>query len=286
MQTMTLLIQLTDTHILPPGEVLYGSIDTALHLKNTVAEINRIRPRPDAVLITGDLVDRGDETSYRHFIDLISPLEMPAYVVPGNHDDPETMSRLFADTSCFPVTDSTFQYVIEDFPFNILALNTHSDGTELPELSRERINWLKQQLDQSDKPVLIALHHPPMKTGIELIDMGGQEWFQDLKTLLVGYDQVKLLICGHCHTDLCGRIGNVPVYMAPATSHQLIASRGLTIAPSTILRAAWPTLHHFIDGNFLSGSNQWPENVEDERIDKKSGLSWQALKKAMMGSRS
>ena len=283
---MTLLIQLTDTHILPPGEELYGSIDTALHLKKTVEEINRILPRPDAVLITGDLVDRGDETSYRHFIDLISPLEMPTYVVPGNHDDPVTMSRLFADTTCFPVTDSTFQYVIKDFPINILALNTQSDGTELPELGQERINWLKQQLDQSDKPALIALHHPPMKTGIELIDMGGEEWFQDLKTLLAGYDQVKLLICGHCHTDLCGRIGNVPVYMAPATSHQLIASRGLTIAPSTVIRPARPTLHHYIDGNFLSGSNQWPENADDERIDKKSGLSWETLKKAMMGSRS
>jgi Icc protein len=283
---MTLLIQLTDTHILPPGEVLYGSIDTALHLKKTVEEINRILPRPDAVLITGDLVDRGDETSYRHFIDLISPLEMSAYVVPGNHDDPETMARMFADTSSFPVTDTTYQYVIKNFPFNILALNTKSDGTELPELDQERLNWLKQQLDQSDKPALIALHHPPMKTGIELIDMGGEEWFQDLKTLLAGYDQVKLLICGHCHADLCGRIGNVPVYMAPATSHQLIASRGLTIAPSTVIRPAGPTLHHFINGSFLSGSNQWPENVEDERIDKKSGLSWEALKKAMMGSRS
>jgi len=283
---MTLLIQLTDTHILPPGEMLYGSIDTALHLRRTVAEINRIRPRPGAVIITGDLVDRGDETSYRHFIDLISPLEMPAFVVPGNHDDPETMVHLFADTSCFPVTDSTYQYVIKDFPFNILTLNTHSEGTELPELGQERLDWLKQQLDKSGKPALIAMHHPPMKTGIELIDMGGDEWFQGLKALLTGYDQVKLLICGHCHTDLSGRIGSIPVYMASATSHQLIASRGLTIAPSTIIRPGKPTLHHLIDGEFLSGSSQWPENVEDERIDKKSGLSWETLKKAMMGSRS
>jgi Icc protein len=283
---MTLLIQLTDTHILPPGEVLYDSIDTALHLKKTVEEINRIQPVPDAVFISGDLVDRGDETGYRHFIDLISSLDMPCFVIPGNHDNPELMSRVFADTPHFPVTDSTYQYVIEDFPFNILALNTQSDGTELPEFNIERLNWLKHQLDQSDKPALIALHHPPMKTGIELIDMGGETWFQGLKSLLGGYDQVKLIICGHCHTDLCGRIGTIPVYMAPATSHQLIASRGLTIAPSTVIRPAGPTLHHFINGSFLSGSNQWPENVDDERIDKKSGLSWETLKKAMMGSRS
>jgi hypothetical protein len=115
--------------------------------------------------------------------------------------------------------------------------------------------------------------------------MGGTEWFQGLKSLLGEHDQVKLVICGHCHTDLCGRIAHVPVYMAPATSHQLIASRGLTIAPSTLLRAASPVLHHFIDGGFVSGSNAWPLNAEDQRIDKTSGLSWDVLKKKMKGSR-
>jgi len=73
--------------------------------------------------------------------------------------------------------------------------------------------------------------------------------------------------------------------MAPATSHLLIASRGLTIAPSAIIQAAAPVLHHYIDGDFLSGSNPWPADVEDKRIDKESGLSWDELKKSMMGSR-
>jgi hypothetical protein len=115
--------------------------------------------------------------------------------------------------------------------------------------------------------------------------MGGSEWFQGLKSMLTKHRQVKLVICGHCHTDLCGRIGQVPVYMAPATSHQLIASRGLTIAPSTVIVAGAPTLHHYIDGDFLSGSNPWPVNVEDKRIDKESALSWDELKKSMMGTR-
>jgi Icc protein len=283
---MTLLVQISDTHILPRGEVLYNSIDSALHLSKTVQEINRMRPAPDVVLITGDLVDRGDEVGYRHFIQLLQPLTMPVYVIPGNHDDPQTMQKVFQDTSHFPVSDGTFQYVIEDLPFRILALNSRTHNTELPEFDKQKLSWLQFQLEQSNKPTLIAIHHPPMKTGIELIDMGGTEWFQGLKTVLAGHDQVKLLICGHCHTDLCGRIGQVPVYMAAATSHQLIAMRGLDLAPSTIIAPATPTLHHFVNGEFLSGSNPWPANTEAERIDKKSGISWAKLKKSMMGSRS
>jgi Icc protein len=282
---MTLLVQITDTHIVPPGELLYGNTDSAAHLAESVRQINAMRPKPDVVMITGDLVENPDPVCYQYFIDLISALEMPAYVIPGNHDDPQLMLKAFADTSYFPVSDDTFQYVIDDFPFRILALNTYCVGTELPEFGQSRLSWLQQQLSCSDKPVLIALHHPPMTTGIELIDMGGSEWFQQLKSVLAGHSQVKLLICGHCHTDLCGRIGQAQVYMAGATSHQLIASRGIAIAPSTVIVASAPVLHHFIEGNFLSGRNPWPVDVEDKRIDKESGLSWDELKKSMMGSR-
>jgi hypothetical protein len=74
--------------------------------------------------------------------------------------------------------------------------------------------------------------------------------------------------------------------MAAATAHQLVATRGLNIAPATIIAAAPPTLHHYVDGDFVSGSNRWPANVPDERIDKKSGRTWEDLKKSMMGSRS
>jgi len=282
---MTFLIHISDTHILPPGEVLYGEVDSARHLRETVQQINRMRPLPDLVIITGDLVEHGDKVSYRHFIELIRPLTMPAFVLPGNHDNPQLMSEVFAATAHFPVSDGTFQYAIEDFPFRILALNTQADGTELPQLGERRLAWLAQQLGQSDKPVLIALHHPPMKTGIELIDMGGSKWYQGLKSVLAEHDHVKLVICGHCHTDLFSRIGPVPVYMAPATAHQLVATRGLKIAPATVIAAAIPTLHHYIDGEFISGSNHWPANVESERIDIKSGRSWEDLKKSMMGSR-
>jgi len=282
---MTMLIQITDTHILPPGELLYGRTDTALHLAETVHKINRMRPRPDAVLFTGDLVEVCSRSAYKHFIELIEPLEMPAWVIPGNHDKPLLMVEMFAATTYFPAPAPTYQYAIEDLPFRILALNSNADATALPEYDTQKLSWLKEQLELSEKPVLIAIHHPPMITGIELIDMGGTGWFQGIKSLLAGHQQVRLVICGHCHIDLCGRIGQVPVYMAPANSHQLIASRGLNQAPSTINQAGAPTLHHFIDGDFLSGSQAWPIDVEEQRIDRISRLSWDDLKRSMMGSR-
>lgn len=283
---MVSVVQITDTHILHPGELLYGHTDTAAHLKGVVAQINRMLPRPGLVMITGDLVDYPDEISFQHFIELIAPLKMPVRVIPGNHDNPQLMAKVFAETPYFPATDATFQYAVEYLPFRVLALNSHADGTELPELNDLRLSWLQNQLNQSDRPVLLAIHHPPMKTGIAFMDMAGSEWFQAFKSIVNAHPQVKLIICGHCHTDLSGRLGQVPVYMAAATAHQLVANRGMDIAPSTMVAAAAPVLHQFIDGDFLSGSYAWPANVEEVRIDRTSGLSWDKLKESMKGSRS
>jgi 3',5'-cyclic AMP phosphodiesterase CpdA len=283
-EAVTLLVQITDTHILPPGQLLYGITDTAAHLGKVVSEINRMCPTPDLVLITGDLVEGSHDPAYEHFIELVRPLKAPVYVIPGNHDDPETMLEAFSETPYFPASHLTCQYSVEDFPVRILGLNSHKPETEFPGYGDLRLAWLHDQLGRSDKPTLIAIHHPPMKTGIEFIDMAGDDWFQGLKSVLEDNPQVKLVICGHCHTDLRGRIGNVPVFMAGSTAHQLIAARAMDIAPASVNESAPPVLHHFLDGDFLSGSYSWPADIEKSRIDVESGLEWKILKEKMRGS--
>ncbi len=282
---MTRLVQITDTHITHPGTLLYGQVDTPENLRDTVTEINRIRPRPDLVIVTGDLVEAPDRESYRHFKQLLKPLQVPVFVLPGNHDDPEMMAEHLSDTPWFPVTDDTFQYAVETEDFRVLALNSHAGGSELPELDGDHLDWLERELPKSDKPTLIAVHHPPMVTGIEFIDMGGTEWFQGLREVLNAADNVHLVICGHCHTDMAGRIGRVPVYMSGSVAHQLIAARTVDIAPSFDVRPVPPVLHHFINGQFLSGSYPWPVNTEVNRIDRQSGIPWETLKLQMMGSK-
>ena len=53
-----IVIQLSDPHIVAPGELLYGRVDTAEFLARSVAEINRLDPLPDVAVVTGDLVKR------------------------------------------------------------------------------------------------------------------------------------------------------------------------------------------------------------------------------------
>ena len=236
---MTSIIQISDTHIVERGKLLYGQADTARHLAETVIEINLMRPQPDAVLITGDLVEHPGPATYAHFRDLIEPLKAPVYLMPGNHDDPDFMWGFFRDTGMFPGKAPHYQYVIEDFAFRILMLNSHMDGTEFACFGPRRLAWLDEQLSASDKPALVAIHHPPIKTGIGFIDMG-DEWYRGFAEVIGRHPHVIKVICGHGHLELHSRIGSVPIFMAGSTAHQLIAARIEDIAPSFDNRRAPP----------------------------------------------
>ena len=281
---MTQIVQITDTHIDGPDKLLYGKVDTAQHLAQSVQEINAMQPQPDVVLITGDLVEIPSEASYEHFASLIAPLRAPAYLLPGNHDDPQFMLEMFGDTGQFPAVHPTLQYAIEEFPVRILALNSHFQGSELPDFSTHRLQWLEETLEESERPTLIAIHHPPMKTGIGFIDMVGAQWYAGIRDVISKHPQVQLVICGHGHTDLIGRIGTAPVYMAGSTAHQLIAARVQDQAPAFDCRRAAPVLHHWHGEGFVSGTDAWPDWVGEKRIDQESGLAWDVLKDRMRGS--
>jgi Icc protein len=281
---MTLLVQISDTHVVERGTLLYGQADTARHLAETVSAINLMRPTPDLVLITGDLVEHPGPVTYSHFKDLIAPLEMPVYLMPGNHDDPAIMSEYFRDTPLFPCAGPIYQYVVEGPDFRTILLNSHYDDSELPYFGPRRLEWLENALAESDQPTLVAIHHPPMKTGIGFIDMVGEQWYLGLGMVLKRNPQVLKVICGHGHADLHGRLGQIQVQMVGSIAHQLIAGRVLDVAPSFDNTPAPPMLHHWIGGDIVSGYYPWPDGVDAERIDKSSNMSWDELKERMRGS--
>ena len=57
--------------------------DTA-SLSQAVRQINALEC--DFVVVCGDLVHHASDSSYRDFLDITGPLEVPSSLVPGNHD--------------------------------------------------------------------------------------------------------------------------------------------------------------------------------------------------------
>jgi Icc protein len=223
-----ILAQISDLHITQPGKRLSGRVDTAEFLARAVAQLNGLRPAPDAVLITGDLVDGGSPEDYAHLRTLLAPLQMPVYVIPGNHDERENLRHAFADQAYMP-RSGFLHYAIEDHPVRILALDSNVPGSPHGTLDEAQLIWLAAKLGEEPvKPTLILVHHPPFSTGIAFMDSVRLfEGSEEFAAIVAQHPQVERVLCGHVHRAIETRWHGTLVMTAPATCHQI----PLSLAP-------------------------------------------------------
>jgi 3',5'-cyclic-AMP phosphodiesterase len=180
---VTLLIaQLSDPHIrVGPGD---GAATRAL-----AAAVDAVLPYdPAAVVVTGDLADTGSPSEYERVRELLAPLAVPVHVLPGNHDDHDALMATFD----LPA----IQYTAQCGPVKIVACDTTIPGRDDGRFDASRQAWLKEQLEPGT-PTLVAMHHPPLITGVPAFDELGMP-AEDRHALrqLVGDARV---IAGHIH---------------------------------------------------------------------------------------
>src|ERR1043165_1827272 len=123
-----LICQLSDLHVRPPGELAYRRVDTAAYLRRCVAHIAALDPSPDAVVVTGDIADRGAPEQYAHALALLAPIAAPIYVIPGNHDDRAALRHAFADHAYLRETGEFVQYTATVGSLRLVALDSVLPG--------------------------------------------------------------------------------------------------------------------------------------------------------------
>jgi 3',5'-cyclic-AMP phosphodiesterase len=230
-----LVAQISDTHVIRPGALfrapvgrgadgkrIYADFDTAAHLARAVGEINLLDPAPDVTVVTGDLVDRGDDAEYQHLRALLAPLRMPVFVIPGNHDSRAAMRRAFRGEGYLPASGEYLNYSVEDYQLRLVALDTLVAGEHRGMLCAERLAWLDRSLAaRRDRPTLLLMHHPPFRTAITYMDNYGLEGAAGLAEVLTRHGQVERVLCGHLHRAIDRRFGGTVAGTAPSTAHQI-----------------------------------------------------------------
>jgi Icc protein len=222
--TTTFLVQLTDTHIREPGRLAYGRIDTAPYLRAAVASVMALRQRPDAVVVTGDLVDFGRAAEYAHLAELLAPLDMPVHLLAGNHDDRTELRRAFPGLAGEGGGGGDFvQYSVAIGGLRLIALDTSVPGAPYGMLCAARLAWLEAELLRwAHQPVVVAMHHPPFATLIgHMDDIGLREGGPALEALISRFPNVERVICGHLHRAIEVRFGGSLAATAPGPAHQV-----------------------------------------------------------------
>lgn len=245
---MAKVIQITDTHIVPEGQLAYGKVDTAVALAETVATVNRMLPQigpVDMIIVTGDLTDFGTDGEYRRFRQIMAPLQVPYRAVPGNHDDREAMRVAFADQEWMP-SSGPIDWVIDLGDFVLVGLDTSIPNAPNGRLAGDSLDFLRRQMGRfSPKPFLVGIHHPPFATGIIAMDKQNLHGSEALREVLDGHAGEVNLLCGHVHRSVTTRFGRAICQIAPGTSHAVTleqrqgATNTLTIEPGGFLLHEW-----------------------------------------------
>lgn len=213
-----LIAQITDLHLGfdpdNPAEFNRRRLDQVLH------RIFALHPRPDLLLATGDLTDKGDSDSYRRLKVALDACPFPVLPCMGNHDFRANFIRCFPE---IPVADGFVQYAVDDYPVRLLVLDTLDEGRHGGAFCAARAAWLAERLaEDRAKPTAIVLHHPPIETGIDWMTVNPEAaWIARLRDAMLGADNIVGLVAGHIHRAMTARWEGRSLAVAPSTAPQV-----------------------------------------------------------------
>lgn len=196
-----LIAHISDFHVFAKApETSVVRADAVVAARKVIADIAGFSPKIDAVMFTGDLTDGGSADDYALLADILSPLDIPVFAVPGNHDTRAGLRAAFADA--LPFGSGPFlNYETKFGDIRILALDTLWDGHVAGRLDASQLDWLGEKLaERYDGLTLILMHHPPFPSQIPALDaMALQEGCRAFEQLIAVYDKPMRILSGHIH---------------------------------------------------------------------------------------
>ncbi len=210
-------IHLTDLHLVPPGQVLWG-LDPVSRFDAALDDIMAHHADAEFCVVTGDLTERGETAAYEALKARLERFPVETHLILGNHDDRANYLKAFggADSS------GHAQKAIERDGFRLLFLDTLKGPPSSAGLyDAPRKAWLKSELGKAaGAPVLLFMHHPPF--GIEhlLMDLIKLDDAEDFAALLQGHN-IRHIFFGHAHRAISGYWRGIPFSALPSLNHQL-----------------------------------------------------------------
>jgi 3',5'-cyclic AMP phosphodiesterase CpdA len=237
------IAQLSDPH-LTTGTL---AAEPAVGLHRALGRVLALTPRPDCVVITGDLVDHGRPDEYLALREVIGRFPLPVHLVTGNHDDRESLLDTFGGTPWLGDGFSAY-YLVDHSSATVVVLDSLVPGASGGRLGEEQLGWLDGVLaGRPDVPALVFLHHPPVAAGLPAADAIGLADADGFADVIGRHPHVVRIGAGHLHRPVTAGFAGTVVTTAPSTWRQA----SLTMSPDE--QTGWvaePTafLLHLVEG--------------------------------------
>jgi 3',5'-cyclic AMP phosphodiesterase CpdA len=213
------LLHLTDVHAVADG-ALYDSVDSVAALRAALDVAVAAGGSIDAIVLSGDITDQGDEASYRIVRDIVGEAarRLGAVVVAGmgNHDERGALRSglLGVEPSEEPYDDT-----VRVDGLRIITLDSTVPGAHHGDLDDDQLAWLADELaEPAPHGTVLTLHHPPIASTQPLMGPILLRRPERLAEVVKGTD-VRLLLCGHTHAATMGTLAGIPVWVGPANAY-------------------------------------------------------------------
>lgn len=207
------IAQITDLHIGFDGQDTFN-VDVRDNFLLILGEV--VFEEPDLIVITGDLCfDQGDKSIYLWIKERLDNTEIPYHVIPGNHDDAEMMMEVFEIDYSHSEDELYFAKKLSKTTALFLdnSKASHSDNQK---------KWLKRQLHQADKNLVVFSHYPPAKCNVAFMDnKHPMKDMKDIQELFHKYKKNIYLFCGHYHAEKMIHLDNLHISITPSTYIQI-----------------------------------------------------------------
>ena len=192
---------LSDTHFGIPG--------AAGRVRCVLDHLHAMSPRPDLLVVTGDVADYGLEEEYAEARAVLDTWSGVLAVCPGNHDVRSAYAAAFCGGGPTEtvVAHEGRRFVMLD------SLVDAVDGvrTDPGHLTDASLVWLDERLAEDDSPTFVCLHHPPLEIGLGLMDPIRLDNGPELAAVLDRHPHVVATLVGHAHTMSAATFAGRPV---------------------------------------------------------------------------
>ena len=213
------IAHISDFHLpAKPGQKLNGSLPDA-NLIEAVTVLKRQSPKPDLIVLGGDLLEDGQKGNYEAIVDLFKDVQVPLHTVAGNHDDLKALKK----SALVEKSKSDSGYgSFDQGKLHFILLNTTRSGKPHGNIDDEQLLWLSEDLWKNrDKPVLIFMHHHPIDSGVPWLDKMKLENADAFWKIVPPYSKNILgVFFGHLHIQISTVVRGILVAGTPAVCFQ------------------------------------------------------------------
>jgi len=237
------IAHLSDTHLMTGP----FAAEPAAGLAQAIGRLLATTPRPDCVVITGDLADTGSPDEYAALHAILRRCPVPVHLTTGNHDDPAALISEFSGTPYLGGGGSA-SYAVEYPEATIIAADSRLDGSPAGYLGPAQLAWIDQTLRaRPEVPAFVCLHHPPLPVGIPFLDGMRLNDGPEFRQVIGRHPHVARVLAGHVHRVISAPFAGTLMSVAPSTYRQS-ALRMHDAEPPGYLAEPTGFLLHLLDG--------------------------------------